>query len=160
MPSFDIQSELDKHEVTNAIDQAQRVIDNRFDFKGTESSFQLLEEEILLTAKEEFQVQQMLPILHDNLSKRKIDLKCLAEEKTEISTGKATKKIMLREGIDRDLAKDITMLIKKSKNKIQASIQGNSVRVSGKKRDDLQSIIEEIKEAGFDMPLQFVNFRD
>tara|TARA_B110000263_G_scaffold243802_1_gene251014 strand:+ start:1787 stop:2269 length:483 start_codon:yes stop_codon:yes gene_type:complete len=160
MPSFDIQSELDTHEVTNAVDQAQRVIDNRFDFKGSEAKFDLLEREITLLAKEEFQIHQMMSILQDSLAKRKIDLKCLKEDQIETSTGRATQKVMLREGIDQSLSKKITMLVKQSKIKVQASIQGASIRISGKKRDDLQLVMQEIKEANFNMPLQYVNFRD
>ena len=160
MPSFDIQSELDTHEVTNAVDQAQRVIDNRFDFKGSEAKFNLLEREIALLAKEEFQIHQMMSILQDSLAKRKIDLKCLKEDQIETSTGRATQKVMLREGIDQSLSKKITMLVKQSKIKVQASIQGASIRISGKKRDDLQLVMQEIKEANFNMPLQYVNFRD
>jgi len=160
MPSFDIQSELDTHEVTNAVDQAQRVIDNRFDFKGSEAKFDLLEREITLLAKEEFQIHQMMSILQDSLAKRKIDLKCLKEDQIETSTGRATQKVMLREGIDQSLSKKITMLVKQSKIKVQASIQGVSIRISGKKRDDLQLVMQEIKEANFNMPLQYVNFRD
>jgi|TARA_B110000014_G_C20118568_1_gene591722 hypothetical protein len=160
MPSFDIQSELDTHEVTNAVDQAQRVIDNRFDFKGSEAAFDLLEREITLLAKEEFQIHQMMSILQDSLAKRKIDLKCLKEDQIETSTGRATQKVMLREGIDQSLSKKITMLVKQSKIKVQASIQGTSIRISGKKRDDLQLVMQEIKEANFNMPLQYVNFRD
>ena len=160
MPSFDIQSELDTHEVTNAVDQAQRVIDNRFDFKGSEAKFDLLEREITLLAKEEFQIHQMMSILQDSLAKRKIDLKCLKEDQIETSTGRATQKVMLREGIDQSLSKKITMLVKQSKIKVQASIQGTSIRISGKKRDDLQLVMQEIKEANFNMPLQYVNFRD
>jgi len=160
MPSFDIQSELDTHEVTNAVDQAQRVIDNRFDFKGSEAKFNLLEREIALLAKEEFQIHQMMSILQDSLAKRKIDLKCLKEDQIETSTGRATQKVMLREGIDQSLSKKITMLVKQSKIKVQASVQGASIRISGKKRDDLQLVMQEIKEANFNMPLQYVNFRD
>jgi len=160
MPSFDIQSELDIHEVTNAIDQSQRIIDNRFDFKASNAKFDLTDKEVSLFAKEEFQIEQMLPILHDNLSKRKIDLKCLKEEETQVATGHAVKKVILKEGIDKELAKKITTLVKQSKVKVQASIQGSLVRISGKKRDHLQFIIQEVKDAGFDMPLQYVNFRD
>lgn len=160
MPSFDIQSELDTHEVTNAVDQAQRVIDNRFDFKGSEAKFNLSEREITLLAKEEFQIHQMMPILQDSLAKRKIDLKCLKEDEIEVTTGKTTQKVILREGIDQSLSKKIIMLVKQSKIKVQASIHGTSIRISGKKRDDLQSVMQKIKEVGFDMPLQFVNFRD
>ena len=146
--------------MTNAVDQAQRVIDNRFDFKGSEAKFDLLEREITLLAKEEFQIHQMMSILQDSLAKRKIDLKCLKEDQIETSTGRATQKVMLREGIDQSLSKKITMLVKQSKIKVQASVQGASIRISGKKRDDLQLVMQEIKEANFNMPLQYVNFRD
>ena len=160
MPSFDIVSEVDMHEITNAVDQAAREIGNRFDFKGSEAAFDLLEREITLLAKEEFQIHQMMSILQDSLAKRKIDLKCLKEDQIETSTGRATQKVMLREGIDQSLSKKITMLVKQSKIKVQASIQGTSIRISGKKRDDLQLVMQEIKEANFNMPLQYVNFRD
>ena len=160
MPSLDIQSEIDSHELLNAIDQANRVISNRYDFKGTDSKFLLDNEEITLNSQEEFQINQMMPILKESLVKRSIDVKSLDPQKIEISNFRASQKIFLKSGIDRELAKKITTIVKQSKLKIQAQIQGEQIRISGKKRDDLQAIMTIIKDAKFDIPLQFVNFRD
>ena len=160
MPSFDIKSELNAHEVTNGVDQANRVIENRFDFKGTGARFDLSEGKVTLSSQEEFQLHQMLPILKESLAKRGIDLKSLKIESIEVSTGSAKQEILLKEGIDQEIAKKITQMIKSSKVKVQASVQGDSIRVNGKKRDDLQQVIEMLKEASFDLPLQFENFRD
>ena len=160
MASFDIKSELDHHEVTNAVDQANRVLQNRFDFKGTGAEFKINDKDNLLSAKEEFQIQQMLPVLNESLAKRGIDLKSLKPGNVEVSGSAAEQVIMLQEGIDKELAKKITTMIKQSKSKVQASIQGESVRITGKKRDELQDIIQVIKDQNYDIPLQFVNFRD
>ena len=160
MASFDIKSELDSHEVTNAVDQANRVLQNRFDFKGTGAEFKMEDEDILLTAKEEFQIHQMLPILNESITKRGIDIKTLKAGEIELATGVARQPITLRQGIDKELAKKITSLIKQSKIKVQAAIQGDSVRISGKKRDELQQVIQIVKDQNYDMPLQFINFRD
>ena len=160
MASFDIKSELDHHEVTNAVDQANRVLQNRFDFKGTGAEFNLNDQQINLTAKEEFQMHQMAPILNESLAKRGIDLKCLKPGDIDVSASNAQQSITLQEGIDKELAKKITTLIKQSKTKVQASIQGDSVRINGKKRDDLQATIQLLKDQNYDIPLQFVNFRD
>jgi len=160
MASFDIKSELDTHEVTNAVDQANRVLQNRFDFKGTGAEFKMEDEDILLTAKEEFQIHQMLPILNESITKRGIDIKTLKAGEIEIATGVARQPITLRQGIDKELAKKITSLVKQSKIKVQAAIQGDSVRISGKKRDELQQVIQIVKDQNYDMPLQFINFRD
>ena len=160
MPSLDIQSEIDSHELLNAIDQANRVISNRYDFKGTDSKFLLDNEEITLNSQEEFQINQMMPILRESIVKRNIDVKSLDPQKIEASNFRASQKIFLKSGIDRELAKKITTLVKQSKLKIQAQIQGEQIRISGKKRDDLQAIMTIIKDAKFDIPLQFVNFRD
>ena len=160
MPSFDIKSELNAHEVTNGVDQANRVIENRFDFKGTGARFDLSEGNVTLSSQEEFQLHQMLPILKESLAKRGVDLKSLKIESIEVSTGSAKQEILLKEGIDQEIAKKITQMIKSSKVKVQASVQGDSIRVNGKKRDDLQQVIEMLKEASFDLPLQFENFRD
>jgi len=160
MASFDIKSELDHHEVTNAVDQANRVLQNRFDFKGTGAEFNLNDQQINLTAKEEFQIHQMAPILNESLAKRGIDLKCLNPGDIDVSGSSAQQSITLQEGIDKELAKKITTLIKQSKTKVQASIQGDSVRINGKKRDDLQATIQLLKDQNYDIPLQFVNFRD
>ena len=160
MPSFDIKSELDHHEVTNAVDQANRVLQNRFDFKGTGAEFTLSDKEINLSAKEEFQIHQMLPVLNESLAKRGVDLKSLKPGDVEVSGSSSQQVITLQEGIDKELAKKITTMIKQSKSKVQASIQGDSVRINGKKRDELQEIIQVIKDQNYDLPLQFVNFRD
>ena len=160
MASFDIKSELDHHEVTNAVDQANRVLQNRFDFKGTGAEFIVNEKQISLSAKEEFQIHQMSPILNESLAKRGIDLKTLKPQDIEVSGGSAQQNIELQEGIDKELAKKITTLVKQSKSKTQASIQGDSLRITGKKRDELQAIIQLVKDQNYDIPLQFVNFRD
>ena len=160
MASFDIKSELDSHEVTNAVDQANRVLQNRFDFKGTGAEFKMEDEDILLTAKEEFQIHQMLPILNESITKRGIDIKTLKAGEIEIATGVARQPITLRQGIDKELSKKITSLVKQSKIKVQAAIQGDSVRITGKKRDELQKVIQIVKDQNYDMPLQFINFRD
>ena len=160
MPSFDVKSELNAHEVTNGVDQANRVIENRFDFKGTGAKFELTEGKIILSSQEEFQIHQMLPILKESLAKRGVDLKSLEPDSIEIRTGNAKQDLFLKEGIDQELSKKITQMIKSSKIKVQASVQGESIRVNGKKRDDLQQIIKILKEANFNLPLQFENFRD
>jgi uncharacterized protein YajQ (UPF0234 family) len=160
MASFDIKSELDHHEITNAVDQANRVLQNRFDFKGTGAEFTVDDKQINLSANEEFQIHQMSPVLNESLAKRGIDLKSLKPGEIEVSGGNAQQIIDLQEGIDKELAKKITNLVKQSKSKTQASIQGDSVRITGKKRDELQAIIQLIKDQNFDIPLQFINFRD
>ena len=160
MASFDIKSELDHHEITNAVDQANRVLQNRFDFKGTGAEFTVDDKQINLSANEEFQIHQMSPVLNESLAKRGIDLKSLKPGEVEVSGGNAQQIIDLQEGIDKELAKKITNLVNQSKSKTQASIQGDSVRITGKKRDELQAIIQLIKDQNFDIPLQFINFRD
>jgi len=160
MASFDIKSEIDHHEITNAVDQANRILQNRFDFKGTGAEFSLADNQITLSAVEEFQIHQMLPILHESLAKRSVDLKSLKPGEVEVAAGSASQIMNLQEGIDKELAKKITGLVKQSKSKVQASIQGDSVRITGKKRDDLQQIIQLVKDQNFPVPLQYVNFRD
>ena len=160
MPSFDIKSEIDKHELTNSIDQANRVLKNRFDFKDANAEFKLNSDSITLTAKEDFHIKQMLGVLKEAITKRNIDVRVLKPENIEISNNTARQIVALQEGIDRDLAKSITNLIKKSKLKVQSAIQGESVRVTGKKRDDLQDAIQAIKDQKYSLPLQFDNFRD
>ncbi len=160
MPSFDIKSEINKHELTNSIDQANRVLKNRFDFKDANAEFKLNSDSITLTAKEDFHIKQMLGVLKEAITKRNIDVRVLKPENIEISNNTAKQIVALQEGIDRDLAKSITALIKKSKLKVQSAIQGESVRVTGKKRDDLQDAIQAIKDQKYSLPLQFDNFRD
>ena len=160
MASFDIKSEIDHHEITNAVDQANRILQNRFDFKGTGAEFLLTDNQITLSAVEELQIHQMLPILNESLAKRSVDLKSLKPGEVEVATGSASQIMNLQEGIDKELAKKITALVKQSKSKVQASIQGDSVRITGKNRDDLQQIIQLVKDQNFPVPLQYVNFRD
>lgn len=161
MPSFDVVSELDKHEVTNAVDNAIKELDRRYDLKG-KGSFEFKEKELTvnLTAEAEFQLEQMIEILRLSLIKRKIDAQCL-EIKDAYPSGKVMKQeAVLKEGIDKELAKKIVAHIKEAKLKVQAAIQGEQVRVTGKKRDDLQEAIAALRAKEFGMPLQFNNFRD
>ena len=160
MPSFDIKSEINKHELTNVVDQANRVLKNRFDFKDTDAEFNLNDESILFTAKEGFHIKQMASVLQEAITKRKMDIRILKPGKIEISNNTARQTVELQEGIDRELAKNITTLIKQSKIKVQATIQGDSIRVSGKKRDELQQTIQLIKDKKYNIPIQFDNFRD
>jgi uncharacterized protein YajQ (UPF0234 family) len=160
VPSFDIVSEIDMHEVTNAVDQANREVATRFDFKGTDSSFELSGNEIVMNTKEEYQLTQMKDVLSNKLAKRKIDLKCLSTEAAELYSNRARQKITLRHGIETELARKMVKMIKDMKIKVQAAIQEKQVRVTGKKRDDLQSVIAMLKDAKIDLPLQFINFRD
>tara|TARA_B100001750_G_scaffold239195_1_gene246914 strand:+ start:1582 stop:2064 length:483 start_codon:yes stop_codon:yes gene_type:complete len=160
MPSFEIKSELNTHEVANAVDQANRIIQNRFDFKGTGARFNLGEGSISLSSQEEFQLHQMLPILKESLTKRGVDLKCLHLGDVEVSTGSAKQLVQLKEGIDQESGKKIIQLIKSNKLKVQVSMQGESLRVSGKKRDDLQEVIGIVKKEDFNLALQYENFRD
>lgn len=161
MPSFDVVSELDKHEVTNAVDNAAKELERRYDLRG-KGSFEFKDKELTvhLTGDADFQLEQMLEILKISLVKRKVDIKCL-EEKSSYASGKQMKQdVVLREGIDKEMAKKIVALIKDSKVKVQASIQGEQVRVTGKKRDDLQEAMAILRGASLDLPLQFNNFRD
>ena len=160
MPSFDIKSELNIHEVTNGVDQANRVLDNRFDFKNSGARFNLTDGMITLTAPEEFQLNQMMSILQESLSKRGVDLKSLRPQQVELSIGNARQNILLIEGIDKEISKKIIQIVKALKNKVQVSIQGESLRVTGKKRDDLQKVIQTLKSENIDIPLYFHNLRD
>ncbi|MBT5406340.1 MAG: YajQ family cyclic di-GMP-binding protein [Gammaproteobacteria bacterium] len=160
MPSFDIKSEIDKHELTNVVDQANRVLKNRFDFKDADAEFKLNDNSILLTAKEDFHIKQMSSVLQEAITKRKMDIRILKPGKVEVANNTARQTIDLQEGIDRELAKNITTFIKQSKIKVQAAIQGDSVRITGKKRDELQQTIQLMKDKKYDVPLQFDNFRD
>jgi len=160
MPSFDIVSEFDAHELTNAVDQASREVSQRFDFKGTNAKFELRDAVITLSAPADFQLKQMIEILKLKLAKRGIDVACLKVDEPVV-TGQTAKQIVtLRKGIDTELGKKIQRQIKDSKLKVQAGIQDQQVRVTGKSRDDLQDAIALVKKGGYDMPLQFTNFRD
>lgn len=160
MPSFDIVSEVDLHELDNAIDQANRELGTRFDFKGTDAKYQLEESTVTLLAPSEFQTQQMLDILRSKLSKRDIDTRTMDIAEPDIHLHETRQVVTIKQGIDQETAKKLSKLIKASKIKVQSSIQGEKVRVSGKKRDDLQQAMQHIKETVTELPLQFDNFRD
>ncbi len=160
MPSFDIVSELNEHEVSNALDQANREVSTRFDFKGTDARFEQTNLVITLIAKADFQLKQMLDILMLKLSKRGIDVACMKLDEPLMSGQTAKQTVTLRQGIETELGKKIQRIIKDSKIKVQAAIQDKQVRVTGKSRDDLQQVIAMIRGAKLDMPLQFTNFRD
>jgi uncharacterized protein YajQ (UPF0234 family) len=160
MPSFDVVSEVNHHELSNAVDQANREVTTRFDFKGSDSSFELAGNEITLNTQSEFQLQQMYDILCNKLVKRGVDIAALELGKPDIQLKTATQVVTVREGIDTAEAKKMIKLIKDRKMKVQAAIQGDQLRVTGKKRDDLQEVIALLKENSFAMPLQFKNFRD
>ena len=160
MSSFDIVSEVNMHELRNAVDQANREISNRYDFKGTGAVIEQNETTLVLHAPGEFQIKQMMDILAQKLTKRGVDLDCLEEGEVEISGRKAKQVVTVRRGIDAALAKRMIKLIKDTKLKVQASIQGEKLRVNGKKRDDLQQVIGLLREAKLGLPLQFENFRD
>lgn len=160
MPSFDVVSEVDKHELTNAVDQTQREINTRFDFKGTDSKVEQSDYEVTIISQSDFQVRQILDILQNKMVKRGIDIACL-DVKDPVVSGKETRlTIIVKQGIEKDLARKIVKMVKDAKLKVQAAIQGDQVRVSGKKRDDLQTVIALLKEAKLEMPLQYSNFRD
>jgi uncharacterized protein YajQ (UPF0234 family) len=160
MPSFDVVSEIDTHELANAVDQANRELNTRFDFKGSGSKIEQNGLELNLLSDSEFRIKQVQGILHEKMTKRGIDISCLEKGKIDEALNTAKQKITVRQGIDKELAKKIVKLIKDSKLKVQAAIQGEQVRVTGKKRDDLQQVIAMLKDTSFDMPLQFTNFRD
>ena len=160
MPSFDVVSELERHELSNALDQANREITTRFDFKGSDAKIEESKEGLTMEAESEFQLDQMMSILNQKLVKRGLDIQSLEKQKVESSNMRARQKLLLKEGIEKELAKKIVKLVKESKMKVQASIQGEQVRITGKKRDDLQQAMALIKGAGLEQPLQFTNFRD
>ena len=160
MPSFDIVSEVDHHELSNAIDQANREIGTRYDFKGSDARIEQTDNQLTLSTESEFQIKQMTPILKEKMSKRGIDVSCLDFADIVEMNKRARQQVLVREGLDKDLARKIVKLIKDSKLKVQASIQGGQVRVNGKKRDDLQQVMKLLKDANLGIPLQFNNFRD
>jgi hypothetical protein len=160
MPSFDVVSEIDSHELTNAVDQANREVSQRFDFKDTGAKFELAGHVITIHAQVDFQLKQMLDILKLKLTKRGIDITCLEPGEPEIALNAARQNVVLRHGIDADSGRKIQRLLKDSKLKVQAAIQGEQVRVTGKQRDDLQSAMALMRQMGLDRPLQFKNFRD
>ncbi len=160
MPSFDIISEFDPHEAKNAVDQANKEVTTRFDFKGTDSSFDINDETIVMVSESTFQLQQMFSVLCSKLTKRGIDIACM-EVKDPKGSGKLMRQeVLLKQGIESVLAKKIVKLIKDNKLKVQAAIQGEKLRVTGKNRDDLQATIQFLRSANLEQPLQFDNFRE
>jgi uncharacterized protein YajQ (UPF0234 family) len=160
MPSFDICSDIDLQEVRNAVDQANREIATRFDFKGVKASFELADGKVLVTGEQEFHLQQMLDILRQKLVKRSVDLKALDPQDPVVSLNAARQEIGLKQGVDSETAKRMVKTIKAGKLKVQAQIQGDQVRVTGKKRDDLQETIALLRAEDWGLPIQFTNFRD
>jgi len=160
MPSFDVVSEVDTHELTNAVDQANRELTTRFDFKGVEASFARDDNVITQAAPSDFQLQQMTDILRARLVARKIDARCLDFGDVDTNLAGARQKVTVKQGIERDLAKKIVSALKDAKIKVDAQINGDKLRVSGKKRDDLQAAMQVLRAAEFELPLQFENFRD
>jgi uncharacterized protein YajQ (UPF0234 family) len=160
MPSFDIVSEVDLHQLTNAVDQASRIIDNRFDFKGVNAAFEREERRVTMTAEAEFQLAQMEDMLRSALIKCDIDPAAMDCGEVEASGKQVRQQVTLKHGLDSAQCKSIVKRIKDQKLKVQAQIQGDQVRVTGKKRDDLQQVIALLREGDFGAPLQFSNFRD
>jgi uncharacterized protein YajQ (UPF0234 family) len=160
MPTFDTVSEVDHHELKNAIDQANREIGTRYDFKGSDSKIEQSANELTLISESEFQIKQMAPILKEKMAKRGIDVSCLDFSDIIEMNKKAKQQVTVKEGLDKDIARKIVKLIKESKIKVQAAIQDEQVRVTGKKRDELQQVMQLLREANLGIPLQFNNFRD
>ena len=161
MPSFDIVSQVDKQELRNAVDQANKEISTRFDFKGSDARVELAEYQLTLYADDEFKLGQVNDILLAKLAKRGVDVRCLERGKVEAIGGNKVKQVVtVRVGVDSDLAKRIVKLVKDSKLKVQASVQGDAVRVSGAKKDLLQEAIQLVRKSVTDFPLQFTNYRD
>ena len=160
MPSFDVVSEVDLHELRNAVDQAGRELRSRFDFRGVDASFDLVDAGVQLLAREDFQLRQMEDILRDKMARRGLDVACLDPRDVE-GAGKQRRQLFgLKQGIDRDTAKKIVRMVKDSRLKVGAQINGPKLRVTGKKRDDLQRVIAMLKDTSLDVPLQFDNYRD
>jgi uncharacterized protein YajQ (UPF0234 family) len=160
MPSFDVVSEIDTHELANAVDQANRELAQRFDFRDSGATFELIDLVVKLKARNEFQVKQMGDILRMRIAKRGIEPSCMEFKDGEKNLAEARQDVALRHGVDADCARKIVRLIKDSKIKVQAGIHGDKVRITGKKRDDLQDAIALLRKSEFDRPLQFENFRD
>jgi len=160
MPSFDVVSEVDKHELTNAVDQANRELSTRFDFKGVDAKFELDDKLIHQSAPSDFQLKQMTDILRARLIARQIDARCLEFGEVETNLAGARQKITVKQGIEQKLAKQIAAKIKEAKIKVETQINGDKLRVTGKKRDDLQEVIALLRRSEFELPLQYDNFRD
>ncbi len=160
MPSFDTVSEVDAHELSNAVDQANREIANRYDFKGSDAKVVQEDAHLRLDGQSEFQLDQIYDILVKKMARRGIDVSCMQRGKVEEANMRARQPIVIRQGIDRETATRMVKLIKGSKIKVQTAIQGEKLRVTGKKRDDLQKVIAILEDADLGLPLQFDNFRD
>jgi len=160
MPSFDVVSEIDMHELTNAVDQAKKEVTTRYDFKGTNATFELTGNDVTMVGESKFQLGQMLDIFRIKLSRRGVDVECMDVQSAEESGLQVKQKILIKEGLDSESAKKITKLIKEKKLKVQAQIQKEQVRVTGKKRDDLQAVMAMLKGESLGIPLQYKNFRD
>lgn len=160
MPSFDVVSEVDSHELANAVDQANREVKTRFDFKGSDAKFEHNDNEILMLAGGNFQLKQMMDILRNKMIKRGIDSSCIDAADPESAGLGAKQKLTVREGLDKEMAKKVVKLIKEAKLKVQSTIQDKQVRVTSKKRDDLQAVMSMLRESDLDLPLQYTNFRD
>lgn len=160
MPSFDVVSEVDLQEIRNAADQSNREVGQRFDFKGSGARFEHKDSEVTLHAQNDFQLRQMMEILEKRLAKREVDLGCLDRKAPEISGSAARQRVVVKQGVDTDTARRIVKDIKDSKLKVQSQIQGEQVRVTGKQRDDLQQVIALLRQRDYQLPLQFINFRD
>lgn len=160
MPSFDIVSNIDQHEMTNAVDQANREVSTRFDFKDSNARLELSKDKITIIAPTDFQLKQVDEILRNKLTKRQVDIRSLDYKEPTINLNEARQLIEVKQGIDTDNAKKVIKLIKDAGLKVQAAIQGDQIRVTGKKRDDLQEVIAMLRAAKVAIPLQFMNFRD
>ena len=160
MPTFDIVSEVDMHEMKNAVDQAAKEISNRFDFKGVEATFELKDGEIILTAQGDFQIQQMMDVLRFKIAKRSLDASCLKTTGVKSVGQRAIMNAAIQQGIETETARKIVKKVKDQKMKVQVAIQGEKLRVTGKKRDDLQGVMAMLKDENYGLPLQFNNFRD
>ncbi len=160
MPSFDVVSEVDLDEVRNAVNQMTREIGTRFDFKGKNASFAFEDDQITMRAPDEFQINQMYEIATNKLAGRKVNVRCLEREPMQVNVGDAWQIVKVRQGIEADLARRLVKTVKQVKLKVQVAIQGDKLRVTGKKRDDLQQVISLLKETKVDLPLQYINFRD
>lgn len=160
MPSFDVVSKVNVQEVRNAVDQTWRELRTRFDFKGVDAGLNFEEDSVLLWAEEEFQLVQLYEILKTKLAGRGVDVRSLQPEKVEALGKQKRQRYRIVVGVDRDACRQIIKIVKDLKLKLQSQIQGEQVRVSGKKRDDLQQAIAKLKETELDVPLQFLNFRD
>ena len=160
MASFDVVSEVDLNEVANAVNQATREVETRFDFKGKNAKFELEASQVTMRAPDEFQLNQMFDILTSKLASRKVNVRCLARDSVQTNVSDAWQIVQVRQGIDADLARQLVKMVKQTKLKVQVAIQGDQLRVTGKKRDILQEVIALLKEADVELPLQYTNYRD